>query len=65
MPGGGPMTRRPSRSTSPPVGASSPATHFSSVVLPQPDGPTTQTSSPAATVNVRSRTASTRRPEPS
>lgn len=39
--------------------------HFSRVVLPQPDGPTRQTSSPASTVKVRSRTASTLRPDPS
>ena len=33
--------------TSPRVGCSSPAMHLSSVVLPHPDGPTTQTNSPA------------------
>src|SRR6476646_380841 len=35
----GPMTSWPSRRTSPVVGASSPATMRSSVLLPQPDGP--------------------------
>ncbi|CAM5714284.1 hypothetical protein SGRIM128S_05251 [Streptomyces griseomycini] len=65
VPGGGPSTLRPASVTSPAVGASSPPTHFSSVVLPQPDGPTRQTSSPAPTVKVRSRTASVRRPDPS
>ena len=43
---GGPVTRRPRSSTSPSVGRSSPAMHLSSVVFPQPDGPTTQTNSP-------------------
>ena len=36
----------PVSSTSPRVGRSRPAMHLSSVVLPQPDGPTTQTNSP-------------------
>ena len=48
----------PSR-TSPAVGSSRPAMHFSSVVLPQPDGPTMHTNSPAATSNDRSPIAST------
>ena len=56
---GGPCTGVPSSRTSPAVGSSSPATHLSSVVLPQPDGPTMQTNSPAATSNDRSPTAST------
>src|SRR3954453_15144311 len=55
---GGSETRRPRRIVSPRVGRKSPATHFSSVVLPQPDGPTTQTNSPSSTPNVTSRRAS-------
>src|SRR5215216_4826525 len=43
--GGGAVTRRPRSSTVPAVGSSSPDLHLSSVVLPQPDGPTTQTNS--------------------
>ena len=65
MPGGGPSTFLPSMSTSPPVGSSSPDMILSSVVLPDPDGPTMQTSSPASRVKVRSRTASTVRALPS
>ena len=42
---GGPSTRSPRSRTSPRLGASSPDMHFSSVVLPQPDGPTTHTNS--------------------
>jgi hypothetical protein len=42
----------------PEVGARSPATHFRSVVLPHPDGPTTQTNSFSATVNEMLRIAS-------
>ena len=42
---------------SPRVGRRSPATHLSSVVLPQPDGPTTQTNSPSSTTNETSRSA--------
>ena len=48
---GGPVTRRPRSSTSPAVGRSSPAMTFSSVVFPQPDGPTTQTNSRSSTAN--------------
>src|SRR5207247_3053282 len=55
---GGDVTRLPRRTTSPRVGRSRPATHFSSVVLPQPDGPTTQTNSPSSTTNETSCTAS-------
>ena len=59
MAGGGPMTGLPSRMTPPEVGASSPAMHFNSVVLPAPDGPTMQTSSPWPTLKLTSRIAST------
>ena len=48
---GGSATRLPRRTTSPPLGRSRPATHLRSVVLPQPDGPTTQTNSPSSTEN--------------
>ncbi len=51
---GGPVTRLPRSSTSPADGRSSPAMHLSSVVLPQPDGPTTQTNSPSSIENVTS-----------
>ena len=44
---------------SPAVGSSRPEMHLSSVVLPQPDGPTTQTNSPALTSNETSPIAST------
>jgi hypothetical protein len=60
-PGGGPATATPSMRTVPPEGSSSPDRQRSSVVLPQPDGPTRQTSSPLSTVKVRSRRASTSR----
>src|SRR3954453_16107313 len=40
---------RPSRVTRPASGRSNPATIRSRVVLPQPDGPSSETSSPAAT----------------
>ena len=43
--------------TSPVLGASSPAATFSSVLLPQPVGPTTETNSPAPTSRLTSRTA--------
>src|SRR5262245_35883040 len=55
---GGEVTALPSRNAPPEVGASSPAMHFRSVVLPQPEGPTTQTSSFSATVNEMLRIAS-------
>jgi hypothetical protein len=57
--GGGPSTSSPRRRTSPRVGSSSPARHLSSVVLPQPDCPTTQTNSFPATEKVTSPIAST------
>jgi hypothetical protein len=50
-PGGGPVTSCPAIVTVPPVGAVRPATQRSSVVLPQPDGPTTETISCSATLN--------------
>jgi hypothetical protein len=55
---GGDVTALPLRNAAPEVGASNPATHFRSVVLPHPDGPTTQTSSFSATVNEMLRIAS-------
>ena len=48
---GGLVTGLPRRSTRPFVGRSSPATHLSSVVLPQPEGPTTQRNSPSSTMS--------------
>jgi hypothetical protein len=65
MPGGGPWTGLPSSTTSPAVGSSRPEMIFSRVVFPDPEGPTMQTNSPAATEKVRSRTASTVRSLPS
>ena len=46
----GAVTRLPSSSTTPALGASSPAIRRSSVDLPQPDGPTTATNSPSRSV---------------
>src|SRR6266496_1514619 len=45
--GGSPVTTRPPMSTSPAVGRSRPATVRSSVVLPQPDGPSSTRYSPS------------------
>src|SRR5947209_14085822 len=45
--------------TSPAVTASSPATMRSVVLFPQPDGPTSTTSSPGSTFRLTSRTATT------
>jgi len=59
MAGGGPITGVPSTATPPAVGANNPAMHLSSVVLPAPEGPTMQTSSPSPTLKVTSRMAST------
>lgn len=59
MAGLGPVTGEPSISTTPLVGRSRPARHFRRVVLPHPDGPTTQTSSPASIVKLMSPIAST------
>src|SRR5688572_4336558 len=49
--------RLPATKTSPAVACSRPATMRSVVVFPQPDGPSRQTVSPAATVRSTSRTA--------
>src|SRR5687768_3469191 len=46
---GGPLTSVPLTSTRPLLGASKPAIVISSVVLPQPDGPTKETNSPGST----------------
>ena len=54
---GGAVTRSPCRTTSPRVGRRRPAMHLSSVVLPQPDGPTTHTSSRSAIENEMLRSA--------
>ena len=45
--------------TSPPEMGSSPAIHIIRVVLPQPEGPTTDTNWPAWTANSMLRTAGT------
>jgi hypothetical protein len=47
--GGGPLTARPFTKILPVVEAISPAMDMSKVVLPQPEGPTKQTNSPAST----------------
>ncbi|MGY4426732.1 hypothetical protein ACVWY2_009181 [Bradyrhizobium sp. JR6.1] len=49
MPRAGDDTTRPEMLISPSVGCSSPATQRSVVVLPQPDGPSSTTISPAGT----------------
>src|SRR5918992_3418228 len=54
---GGDVTRFPRSSTSPRLGGKRPPTHFRSVVLPQPEGPTTQTNSRSSTANDTSPTA--------
>src|SRR5215208_853394 len=54
---GGSVTRLPRSTMSPRVGRRSPAAHLSSVVLPQPEGPTTQTNSRSSTTNDTSRSA--------
>ena len=55
--GPGPATGLPSSSTRPAVGCMKPATMFIMVVLPQPDGPITETNS-----RVADRVATRRRP---
>jgi len=45
---------RPSMAAVPEVAGCRPARHLSSVVLPTPEGPTMQTTSPVLTVKVRS-----------
>ena len=52
-----PASGSPNTSTVPLLGASRPAATLSSVLLPQPVGPTTETNSPAPTASVTSRTA--------
>ena len=52
-----PASGWPNACTLPVLGCSRPAPTFSSVLLPQPVGPTTLTNSPAPTVSVTSRTA--------
>src|SRR6266700_5149978 len=52
MPLAGDDTTRPAMMISPSVGCSSPATHRSVVVLPQPDGPSSTTISPAGTAKL-------------
>ena len=62
---GGAVTGSPCSTTSPRVGRIRPAMHLSSVVLPQPEGPTTQTSSRSAIENEMLRSACvTLLPEP-
>src|SRR6185436_17127416 len=50
--GSTPLTIRPSIATVPALTPSSPATMRNRVDLPQPDGPTTTTSSPSATAQL-------------
>src|ERR1700687_4058057 len=57
MPRAGDDTRCPAMLISPDVGCSSPATQRRVVVLPQPDGPSRTTISPAATAKLTSSTA--------
>src|SRR5215218_4136090 len=52
MPLAGDDTIRPAMLISPSVGCSKPATHRSVVVLPQPDGPSSTTISPAGTAKL-------------
>src|ERR1700682_1228373 len=52
MPRSGDDTTRPAMLISPDVGCSSPATQRSVVVLPQPDGPSRTTISPAGTAKL-------------
>jgi hypothetical protein len=56
---GRPAGSSPSKPTLPALGVSSPTSRLSSVDLPQPDGPTTATSSSASTVKVTPASAST------
>src|SRR6266849_7860433 len=58
----GPLTRRPSSSTLPDEDDKRPPRIRSSVVLPQPDGPTIVTNSPSATSSVTSASARIREP---
>ena len=52
MPRSGDDTTRPAMLISPPVGCSSPATQRNVVVLPQPEGPSSTTISPAGTAKL-------------
>lgn len=54
-----PVSSRPSTATSPDVGRSSPATMFSSVDFPLPEGPITATASPRRTSSVTPSSAAT------
>ena len=56
-PRAGDETRLPAMLISPPVGCSSPATQRNVVVLPQPDGPSSTTISPAGTAKLTPSTA--------
>ena len=58
--GGNRSTGRPPSRISPRVGRSKPASMFSVVVLPEPDGPSSVRNSPCATSSVSPRTASVR-----
>src|SRR6185295_11986976 len=53
----GARTTRPSSSTSPVLAVSSPATMRRNVVLPQPEGPTTEMNSPRSTARLMSESA--------
>src|ERR1700733_14271436 len=57
MPRAGDDTTRPAMPMSPEVGCSSPATQRSVVVLPQPEGPSSTTISPAGTAKLTPSTA--------
>ena len=59
----GPLIGVPRSSASPPEGGNNPARILSKVVLPQPDGPTTETNSPSPTaksIESRAKTESRR-----
>src|SRR4051794_11072418 len=58
--GGTPVTRLPRMKTSPSSGCSKPATSRSVVVLPHPDGPSSEKNMPRGMASVRSRTATAR-----
>ena len=60
--GPGPTTRLAPTRTSPEVGLRKPAMMFSSVVLPQPDGPRIVTISPVASFSETSSSACTAAP---
>ncbi len=58
----GPVSASPSMSIVPPERAMMPAMIFSTVLLPQPEGPTTETNSFSPRSKFRSRSASMRPP---